>query len=84
MTLSNEAEELLDVLRRRVLDKELREIAELIESGIAGEDLKNMQFLEKLILTAYHAEGIEGYWKRQAMCEEIAKANHGEPQRKAS
>lgn len=84
MTLPTEAEELLDVLRRRKLDEALSEIARLIELGISGEDLAWMQLLEKIILRGYHMEGLEGYRERQMICEEIARFKNGESYRKAS
>lgn len=84
MSLPNEAEELLDVLRRRKLDEALGEVATLIEYGITGSDLAWMQMLEKIILRAYHMEGVEGYRERQTVCEEMARAKNGNAQRKAS
>lgn len=75
MSLPIEAEELLDDLRRRVLDRELKEIAMFIELyrvvDATEEELKAMQLLERIILRAYHQEG--GYAERQHICEEIAR-----------
>lgn len=84
MTLPNEVEELLDVLRREKLGEAMAQIARLIELGISGEDLEWMLILERIILKVFHMEGVEGYRQRQMVCEEIARSKSVEPQRKAS
>lgn len=77
MSLPIEAEELLDVLRQGILDRELADITRLIEFGISGQDLAWMQFLQREILAVYHMKGIEGYEERQKMCDEIATGKYG-------
>ena len=85
MSLPEEVEELLDVLRRRKLDEELAEIARIMEFiRIDEPDIRTLQFLANWILRTYHREGVQGYRERQIMCEEITRAKYGEPQRKAS